>query len=42
MAILDISDLLWTDNVVHIGNYINSNNDVDCNIKTSFFIGYVN
>ena len=23
-AILDSSDLLWTDNVVHLGNYINS------------------
>ena len=34
-AILDSSDLLWTDNVVHIGNYVNSacNDDVDCNIK---------
>ena len=33
-AILDSSDLLWTDNVVHLGNYINSacNNDVNCNI----------
>ena len=35
MAILDSSDLLWTENVVHLGNYINSacNDDVDCNIK---------
>ena len=43
-AILDSSDLLWTDNVVHLGNYVNSacNDDVDCNIKKSFFIGYVN
>ena len=43
-AILDSSDLLWTDNVVHIGNYVNSacNDDVDCNIKKSSFIGYVN
>ena len=41
-AILDSSDLLW--NVVHLGNYVNSacNDDVDCNIKKSFFIGYVN
>ena len=33
--ILDNSDLLWTDNVVHLGNYINSacNDDVDCNIR---------
>ena len=33
-AILDSSDLLWTDNVVHLGNYINiaCNGDVDCNI----------
>ena len=23
-AILDSSDLLWTDNVVHLGNYVNS------------------
>ena len=31
-AILDSSDLLWTDNVVHLGNYVNSacNDDVDC------------
>ena len=44
MAILDSSDLLWTDNVVHLGNYINSacNDDVDCDIKTYFLIGYVN
>ena len=43
-AILYSSDLLWTDNVVHLGNYVNSacNDDVDCNIKKSFFIGYVN
>ena len=41
---MDSSDLLWTDDVVHLGNYINSarNDDVDCNIKTYFFIGYVN
>ena len=25
-AILDCSDLLWTDNVVHLGNYNNNNN----------------
>ena len=33
-AILDSSDLLWTGNVVHLGNYVNSacNDDVDCNI----------
>ena len=32
---LDRSDLLSTDNVVHIGYYINSacNEDIDCNIK---------
>ena len=43
-AILDSSDLLWADNGVHLGNYINSacNDAVDCNIKKSFFIGYVN
>ena len=43
-AILDSSDVLWTDNVVHLSNYINSacNDDVDCNIKKCFFIGYVN
>ena len=41
---MDSSDLLWTDNVVHLGNYVNSacNDDVDCNIKKYFFIGYVN
>ena len=35
MVILDTSYLLWTDNVVHLGNYINSacNDDVDCNFK---------
>ena len=34
-AILESSDLLWTDNVVHLGNYINSacNDDVDRIIK---------
>ena len=34
-AILDSSVLLWTDNVVHLGNYVNNacNDDVDCNIK---------
>ena len=43
-AILDSSDLLWIDNVVHLGNYVNSayNDDVDCKIKKSFFIVYVN
>ena len=32
-AILDSSDLLWTDNIAHLGNYVNSacNDDVDCN-----------
>ena len=41
---MDSSDLLWTDNVVHLGNYVNSacNDDVNCNIKKFFFIGYVN
>ena len=34
---MDSSDLVWTDNVVHLGNYINSacNDDVDCNIKNT-------
>ena len=34
-AILDSSDLLWTDIVVHLGSYVNSacNDYVDCNIK---------
>ena len=43
-AILDCSDLLLTDNVVHLGNYINNacNDDIDCNIKKYLFIGYVN
>ena len=43
-AILDSSDLLWTDNVVHLGNYVNSacNDDVDYNIIKYFFIDYVN
>ena len=43
-VILDSSDLFWTDNIVHLDNNINSacNDDVDCNIKKSFFIGYVN
>ena len=37
-VILDSSDLLWTDKVVHLGNYINSacNDDVECNIKNIF------
>ena len=34
-AILDSSDLLCNDDVVHLGNYVNSacNDDVDCDIK---------
>ena len=43
-AILDSSDLLWTDNVVHLNNYINSacNDDIERNIEKSVFISYVN
>ena len=43
-AIFDRSDLLWTDNIVHLSNYIHSacNDYVDCNILKYFFIGYVN
>ena len=43
-GILDSSDLLWTDNVVYLGNFINSacNDDVNFHIKKYFFIGYVN
>ena len=43
-VILDSSDILWTDNVVHLGKYVNSacNDDVGCNIRKYLFIGYVN
>ena len=30
-TILDVSDLLWTENSIHPGNYIPYNYDIDCN-----------
>ena len=43
-AFLNSECLSWTDNIRHLGNYIDcSNRDiVDCGIKKGMFIGYVN
>ena len=40
-AILDSSDLLWTDNVVHLGNYINSACNKDVIVTLKIFIYWI-
>ena len=43
-AFLDGSDLVWKDNVRHLGNFVDStcSDDFDCNAKKSLFIAYFN
>ena len=43
-AFLDGSDLVWKDNVRHLGKFVDStcNDDFDCNAKISLFIAYFN
>ena len=43
-AFLDGSDLVWKDNVRHLGNFVDStyNDNFDCNANKSLFIAYFN